>query len=156
MHVSCRVHDTRGHVCKKNKTSFANNERDWDLSPGLQELMQSSILAKSVSLGAALRRVLDGFHSQKNQARVDALLLRLYEPVIFRGMNAPNNAVRQNAFLLFFDAFPLEVRPYFHTNSSILQRSSWEKCLAVGDTGFRVQHFCQNFHRIWQLFSGPD
>lgn len=75
----------------------------------LQGFMQACMLAESVSLGTALRTVLDGFHSQKSQAKVDALLLRLYEPLIFRGMAAANNTVRQNAFLLLFDAFPLQV-----------------------------------------------
>ena len=71
--------------------------------------MQSCILAKSSALSAALRRVLNGFHSQKSQAKVDSVLLRLYEPILFRCLSASNNAVRCNAFSLLFDAFPIQV-----------------------------------------------
>lgn len=36
------------------------------------------------------------------------MLLRLYEPILFRNITAANNAVRCNAFLLLFDAFPIQ------------------------------------------------
>ena len=71
--------------------------------------MQAGIVAKTPALSAALRAVLDGFHSQKVHAAVDALLLRLYEPLLFRGLGAANAAVRRNSILLLFDAFPLQV-----------------------------------------------
>ncbi len=71
--------------------------------------MQSCIAASSPGLNASLRRVLDGFHSQKAQGAVDSMLLRLYEPILFRGMAAANNAVRCNSLCLLFDAFPLQV-----------------------------------------------
>lgn len=71
--------------------------------------MESCILAKTSTLSAALRRVLDGFHSQKAQSRVDALLLRLYEPILFRNLASANNAIRCNAFNLLFEAFPIQV-----------------------------------------------
>lgn len=75
----------------------------------LQGLMQAAILARTPALSAALRRVLEGLHSQKAHATVDAMLLRLYEPILFRGLSAANSAARRNAFVLLFDAFPLEV-----------------------------------------------
>ena len=75
----------------------------------LQGLMQAALFAKTPALNAALRRVLDGFHGQKTHANVDALLLRLYEPILFRALSANNGSVRRNALSVLFDAFPLEV-----------------------------------------------
>ena len=69
--------------------------------------MEASILASTPALASALRRVLAGFHSQKHQPGVDAMLVELYEPILFRRLNAANPDVRRNALELFFDAFPL-------------------------------------------------
>ncbi len=73
----------------------------------IQDLMEASILSSTPTLSASLRRVLGGLHSQKHQPGVDAMLLELYEPIIFRRLNAANPAVRRNALELFFDTFPL-------------------------------------------------
>jgi len=73
--------------------------------------MQSCIAAGTRALNASLRRVLDGFHCQKAHGAVDAMLLRLYEPILFRGLSATNSAVRCNSLCLLFDAFPLQVLP---------------------------------------------
>jgi hypothetical protein len=37
-------------------------------------------------MGASLRVVLDGFHSQKGVKGVDEMLLRLYQPILFRSL----------------------------------------------------------------------
>lgn len=50
--------------------------------------MQAAVLASTLAMGAAIRRVLGRLHSQKQAAGVDALLLRLYEPIIFRCVQA--------------------------------------------------------------------
>lgn len=87
--------------------------------------MESCILAKSPSLSTALRRVLYGFHGQKSQAKVDAMLLRLYEPILFRNLAAANNAVRCNAYLLLFDTFPIQVAAADSCAFAILNNHNW-------------------------------
>jgi hypothetical protein len=82
----------------------------WSLRHCLQDLMQAALLASTPALAAALRQVLGGLHSQKRVAGVDAMLLRLYRPILFRALGAANAAVRRNALLLLLDAFPLRVR----------------------------------------------
>ena len=71
--------------------------------------MRACVLAETLSLHSAIQQVLDGFHSKKAQASIDALLLRLYEPLLFRGLAAANSNVRRNSLLTLFDAFPLQV-----------------------------------------------
>lgn len=39
---------------------------------------------------------------------MDEVLYRLYEPIIWRALNAPNPIVRKNAVTLLVDAFPLQ------------------------------------------------
>ncbi|KAF5833222.1 condensin II non structural maintenance of chromosomes subunit-domain-containing protein [Dunaliella salina] len=70
-------------------------------------LMQAALVAASPPLNAALRQVLNGLHSQKRVAGVDAMLLRLYRPILFRALTAANAAVRRNSLLVLLDAFPL-------------------------------------------------
>jgi len=93
--------------------------RAWTLATGacllevqltcIQELMEAAILASTPAMASALRRVLAGLHSQKHQPGVDRMLLELYEPILFRRLNAPNAVVRRNALELFVAAFPLRV-----------------------------------------------
>ena len=73
----------------------------------IQGLMEAAILASTPALASSLRRVLAGLHCQKHQPGVDTLLLELYEPILFRRLNAANPAVRRNALEILFDAFPL-------------------------------------------------
>ena len=85
----------------------------------LQSLIRSALRASSPALAASLRRVLAGLHSQRLTPGMDAMLVRLYHPLLFRDLAAANAAVRNNALQLMIDAFPLqdsgapaEVRPH--------------------------------------------
>jgi condensin-2 complex subunit G2 len=55
-------------------------------------------------------QVLNGLHSEKRAAGVDAMLLRLYSPILFRAFAAHNSAIRLNALQVLLAAFPLMVR----------------------------------------------
>ena len=46
--------------------------------------MQAAMTASTPAMAAAIRRVLGGLHAQKVASGVDAMLLRLYEPLVFR------------------------------------------------------------------------
>lgn len=52
-------------------------------------------------------QVLHYFHSHKKQMGVDEMLLRLYEPILWRSLKVANAFVRANAAELLIDAFPL-------------------------------------------------
>lgn len=71
--------------------------------------MEAAILASTPAMAASLRHVLGMLHSKKVERGVDKMLLELYEPILFRRLNAANPNVRRNALNLFVDAFPLRV-----------------------------------------------
>lgn len=73
----------------------------------IQDLMTAAIHAAAPDMAANLRAVLSGLHRQKACTGVDAMLCRLYEPILLRACTAPNAAVRTNALELLADAFPL-------------------------------------------------
>ena len=90
----------------------------------LQSLIKSALRASSPALAASLRRVLDGLHSQRLTPGTDAMLLRLYHPLLFRDLAAANAAVRNNAMHLLVDVFPLQdssASPEVSANRSGLQ-----------------------------------
>ena len=47
-------------------------------------------------------------HDQKRQRGVDALLVHLWEPILWRSLRVANPNVRKNAAMIFVEAFPLQ------------------------------------------------
>jgi hypothetical protein len=64
--------------------------------------MHQAVHVANPSLARNIRRVLQGFHSQKKQKGVDELLLRLYEPILWRSLVVANPAARRNSAALLF------------------------------------------------------
>ena len=74
----------------------------------LQDLMQRAVHAATPQLFSAVKRVLAVFHEAKRQRGVDEMLLRLYEPILWRILKVANPAVRCHAGTLLVAAFPLQ------------------------------------------------
>ena len=74
----------------------------------IQDLMDKGVRIAEKSMFTAIRRVLQAFKSQKRQDGVDEMLLRLYNPIIWRSLKAANPEVRRQSCILLFDAFPLQ------------------------------------------------
>ena len=53
-------------------------------------------------------QLLGYIHQQKNQKGVSEMILRLYNPFLWRALKVANPHVRANAASLLFDAFPLQ------------------------------------------------
>jgi predicted house-cleaning noncanonical NTP pyrophosphatase (MazG superfamily) len=73
----------------------------------IQDLMYHTIHCRDPTLFKNLRVILDGFHNKKKITGVDEMLLRLYEPILFRALNVANSTVRKNASAILVDSFPL-------------------------------------------------
>ncbi|EOD05699.1 putative condensin, partial [Emiliania huxleyi CCMP1516] len=56
----------------------------------LQDLMFHAVHAASANMATALRQVLAYTHAQKRQRGVDSMLLRLYEPILWRALKVAN------------------------------------------------------------------
>lgn len=74
----------------------------------LQDLMYAVLHAANPSLVQSLLIVLSKFHDNKQSADVEALMYRMYGPVIWRAMTAANARVRINAVSVFAQVFPLQ------------------------------------------------
>ena len=76
----------------------------------IQVLMKAAIVARTPQLHVNLARVLRAFHAERTVPAIEAMLHRLYEPILWRHLNAANAQVRSNALSLMFEAFPIQVR----------------------------------------------
>ncbi len=74
----------------------------------IQPLMAAAAHASTLKLHNAIRVILGAFHEQKLQRGVDAMLLRLYSPILWRGLRSINPSVRARCLGLLSDAFPLQ------------------------------------------------
>jgi hypothetical protein len=75
-------------------------------------LALAALRASTPALAASLRQILSHLHAAKrfgaaSAGATDALLVRAYEPILFRDLDAANGAVRRNALRLLLDCFPL-------------------------------------------------
>jgi len=76
-------------------------------SAAIQDLMHKGITAAVPATFASVRRVLGAMAEHKKAPGVDAMLTRLFAPVLWRALDAPNAGVRRNAAVLWLDTFPL-------------------------------------------------
>lgn len=71
--------------------------------------MNSAILARTTQLHTNLERVLSCLHDQKGTPVVQEMLQRLYKPILWPALAAPNANVRRNAISVLLSAFPVTV-----------------------------------------------
>ncbi|KAG7488436.1 hypothetical protein MATL_G00034550 [Megalops atlanticus] len=74
----------------------------------IQDLMEYGVLLhRNSPVRAKVRQILSYFHNQKLRQGVDEMLHRLYKPILWRSLKAPNFEVRANAAFLLAGAFPI-------------------------------------------------
>ncbi|KAJ3423558.1 condensin-2 complex subunit g2 [Anaeramoeba flamelloides] len=74
----------------------------------IQDLMNCAIHASTPKVAKNLKLFLETIHNKKKFKGVDEMLLRLYNPILWRSLSVHNPLVRKNAAVLFIDAFPLQ------------------------------------------------
>lgn len=73
-------------------------------------MISSALHCANPVMAANLRRVLAPLHALKACPGVEAALLRLHQPLLFRALAAANAGVRRNAIDMLVEVFPLTVR----------------------------------------------
>ncbi|XP_064643919.1 condensin-2 complex subunit G2-like [Lineus longissimus] len=126
----------------------------------IQDLMYHAVHASRSSpkpMSSTLRKFLTYFHNQKHQRGVDGMLLRLYEPFIWRSVKVANSNVRANAVALLIDAFPLnregatnvETDNLVQKQLDIFQSLMYDPCPTVRVTAILgVCRICKDY---WEL-----
>ena len=123
----------------------------------LQDLMYHALHAATTSMASAVRQVLTYTHEQKRQRGVDAMLLKLWGPILWRALKVANPHVRRNASTLFIDAFPLQDAslPAVELDATLqMQFDALSKLLkddAVGVRVVAIHGVCRILTLYWEL-----
>jgi len=73
----------------------------------IQPMMEASMMVANNTVARAIRVLLSPLHESKKDPAVDAMLHKLYSPIIWRNLNAANAHVRLHAAGIMADTFPL-------------------------------------------------
>ncbi|KAH8583613.1 phosphatase regulator like HEAT repeats containing that folds into a alpha-alpha superhelix [Cryptosporidium sp. chipmunk genotype I] len=88
-----------------------NNQNNEKRMQNLEEVIQKTFCIGSIRLNPVIalrmRLILHSFHSNRDDFRVNKLLLRLYDPIIWRYLSVANWKVRLNTTALLAILFPL-------------------------------------------------
>jgi condensin-2 complex subunit G2 len=77
------------------------------LEDSIQSLLRDGVHAAEAKYFRGVRFLLQGFHDVP-RAKLDAMLLRVYDPILWRSMRCANATVRAQAAVVFLDVFPLQ------------------------------------------------
>ncbi|XP_033124191.1 condensin-2 complex subunit G2-like [Anneissia japonica] len=126
----------------------------------IQDFMYHAVHASRAgvrSMASNLRKILGCFHRQKVHQGVDKMLLKLYNPILWRSLKVANGTVRANSITLLIDAFPLQdpketkeerdnlLQKQFDILSDLLN----DPCVVVRKTC--VIGICRIFNVFWEL-----
>jgi condensin-2 complex subunit G2 len=77
------------------------------LEDSIQSLLRDGVHAAEAKYFRGVRFLLQGFHDVP-RAKLDAMLLRVYDPILWRSLRCANATVRAQAAVVFLDVFPLQ------------------------------------------------
>jgi Condensin II non structural maintenance of chromosomes subunit/HEAT repeat len=124
------------------KNSMSDDHDDDETKNGfeveiLSDLAYASIYAAKSSLIQSMHVVLSKFYDQKQVSDVATLLYRLYTPIIWRALVAPNPIVRMNAVSVVLLVFPLSSSTSDVNSSSTKVYTSLQQLLQDPDPRVR-------------------
>lgn len=109
------------------------------LEDSIQNFLREGIHASEDKYFKGVRFMLQAFHDvQRN--KLDAMLLRVYDPILWRSLRCANAQVRAQAAVVFLDVFPLQhADGRAEDNDKILQKQFDLLAALLTDTDQRVR-----------------
>ena len=74
----------------------------------MQTFLRECVHASETKYFRGLRNMLKSFHDTKRTDELNGMLLRIYDPIIWRSLRSANAKVRAQAAIMFLDVFPLQ------------------------------------------------
>ena len=128
------------------------------MEEAVQGLLHAAMHAEDFKYFVNLRALLQEVLQHKAERAVDAMLVRVYDPLLWRALQCANAEVRSQAAALFLDAFPLIDRDEGHAAvQEALQRQVevMQQLLADSDHRVRataVHGVCRCLRDYWAAF----
>lgn len=119
--------------------------------------MKDGTHASKSQVTSAIRKVLGFFYAKKKHSGVDEMLVRLFEPILWRSLKVANPHVRRNAALMLIDAFPLQtgsnsqsqLDELLQKQFSAIQALLEDTCVSVRCVA--VSGVCRILNLFWEL-----
>ncbi len=141
----------------ENNDKEAHNPMLFKIEEIVQGFIHDAIHSSDKKFFRSLRLLLQSFHNAKKSKGVDALLLRIYNPIIWRSLKCANAIVREQSTVLFCDAFPLQnLESSVEENEIILQKQFEMFGVLLKDSDQRVRAaavngFCLSLKDYWNI-----
>lgn len=74
----------------------------------MQTLLRECVNASEMKYFRGLRSMIKSFHDTTRTDELNGMLLRVYDPIIWRSLRSANAKVRAQAAIMFLDVFPLQ------------------------------------------------
>ncbi len=123
----------------------------------LQDYMQCAVLTSSPTTLKLCRTILDAWVQQKKQPGVDDVLLRCFNPILWRSLEVANPDVRRNAAIMFLNAFPFQKSGSSREEEEALWQKQFDALFALlGDVAPAVrvvaaQGACRILNLFWEV-----
>lgn len=91
----------------KNKAPILDKLR-LSIEDSMQELIDEATHSSDPKYFRGLRCLIKAFHDLKRTEQLDEMLVKIFEPILWRSLRCANAIVRSQASVLFLDVFPLQ------------------------------------------------
>ncbi|KAK8794669.1 hypothetical protein WA158_001650 [Blastocystis sp. Blastoise] len=122
----------------------------------LQNVLARAVHASTPTLFRPLSEILNAFNRNKLDSNVESMLFDIYDPIIWRALNAANASVRKNAFIILINVFPLQNGGEHKEDTNIIQKQFdiLFKFLTDNTIAVRVaaiEGVCKILYLYWEL-----
>ena len=92
-----------------------------------QDVLQHAVKARTLGLFNKLHAFVEVLHAKKGSADVDDMLMRVYEPILWRALKVANPVVRHHAVALLASVFPLQSSELSQAESDALFQKQYDQ-----------------------------
>lgn len=116
------VRGSRSNAQEEARSGNADVKAMQAVEDAVQGLLREGVHAADAKYFRGVRYMLQSFHDVQ-RAKLDAMLLRVYDPILWRALRCANAQVRAQAAVFFLDVFPLQhAEGRAEDNDRILQK----------------------------------
>ena len=115
----------------------------------IQTFLRECIHASESKYFKGLRRMIKSYHDTKRTDEVNGMLLRVYDPIIWRTLRSANAKVRSQAAIMFLDVFPLQ-----HDTTTVYYGASNSSSKSRAEDDDRILQ--KQFDLLSALLKDPD
>jgi condensin-2 complex subunit G2 len=151
-----------GEMLQKAWKETTNSNESWatDFENYLQDLVHDAVHSADPKYFRGLRLLIKAFHDVKRTDTFEEMLVRVFEPILWRSLRCANATVRSQAAVLFLDVFPLQRINGKPEECDQLLQKQFDQLISLlkdGDHRVRATAISGTFHILreyWDILPG--